>query len=195
MCIRDSRQRDPGDAMYLVRLGFVKVSQSFPGGDLVLAYHGRGEFFGEMGLIGEEQRTATCTAVDRCDPRRAYRAESSGRVAVPDRLPAVTGETGGERGGRREPPPGLEAQRTGLVIRPKNGDLGRSASFQGSPYLTGAHTPIQHEKGCRNRAIPLLCSSLSSPSEVIDGIEKTSVRSPSLRCTNRAIASRAAKAH
>src|SRR5262249_21063603 len=61
-----------------------------------------------------------------CDPRRENRAESSGRVAVSHRFPAVTGSRR-QRGAGREPPPGLEAQRTGLVIRPKNGDLGRSA--------------------------------------------------------------------
>ena len=66
------------------------------------------------------------TAVDRCDSRRENRAESSGRVAVSHRLPAVTGETEGKRGGG-EGPRRPEAQRTGLVIRPKNGDLGRSA--------------------------------------------------------------------
>jgi Fe-S-cluster-containing hydrogenase component 2/CRP-like cAMP-binding protein len=61
------RQGDPADAFYLVRLGFVKVSQHHPGGDLVLSYLGRGGYFGEMGLLGGGVRTATCTALDHVD--------------------------------------------------------------------------------------------------------------------------------
>ena len=40
-------------AFYLIRIGFVKVSEPHPGGDLVLAYLGRGGYFGEIGLLGE----------------------------------------------------------------------------------------------------------------------------------------------
>ncbi len=61
------RQDEPADSFYLVRLGFVKVSQHFAGGDLVLAYHGRGDFFGEMALLTNEPRNATCTAVDHVE--------------------------------------------------------------------------------------------------------------------------------
>lgn len=61
------RQGDVADAFYLVRLGFVKVSEHRPGGDLVLTYLGRGGYFGEMGLLGGGQRTATCTALDHVD--------------------------------------------------------------------------------------------------------------------------------
>lgn len=35
----------------LVRLGFVKLSQSFPGGELVVAYLSRNSYFGESGLL------------------------------------------------------------------------------------------------------------------------------------------------
>ncbi|MGH9674123.1 MAG: cyclic nucleotide-binding domain-containing protein, partial [Bryobacteraceae bacterium] len=45
------RQGDIADAFYLIRLGFVKVSQDFPGGELVLTYLSRGSYFGEMGLL------------------------------------------------------------------------------------------------------------------------------------------------
>ncbi len=45
------RQGDPADAFYLIRLGFVKVSQEFPGGEMVLTYLSRGSYFGEMGLM------------------------------------------------------------------------------------------------------------------------------------------------
>ena len=45
------RQGDIADAFYLIRLGFVKVSQNLPGGELVLTYLSRGSYFGEMGLL------------------------------------------------------------------------------------------------------------------------------------------------
>ena len=45
------RQGDVADAFYLIRLGFVKVSQSFPGGDMVMNYLTRGSYFGEIGLL------------------------------------------------------------------------------------------------------------------------------------------------
>jgi CRP-like cAMP-binding protein/Fe-S-cluster-containing dehydrogenase component len=61
------RQGDSADAFYLVRLGFVKVSQRHPGGDMILTYLGRGGYFGEMGLLGGGARTATCTALDHVD--------------------------------------------------------------------------------------------------------------------------------
>jgi CRP-like cAMP-binding protein/ferredoxin len=61
------RQGDIADSFYLVRLGFVKVSEPHPGGELVLAYLGRGGYFGEMGLLGEGRRTATCTALDHVE--------------------------------------------------------------------------------------------------------------------------------
>lgn len=61
------KQGEPADNFYLVRLGFIKVSQQHPGGELVLAYLGRGQFFGEMGLLSGGARTATCTALDHAE--------------------------------------------------------------------------------------------------------------------------------
>ena len=61
------RQGDAADAFYLVRMGFVKVTERHPGGDVVLNYLGRGSYFGEMGLLGGGVRTATCTALDHVD--------------------------------------------------------------------------------------------------------------------------------
>jgi CRP-like cAMP-binding protein/Fe-S-cluster-containing hydrogenase component 2 len=71
------RQGDLADSFYLVRIGFVKVSQSQPGGEHVLAYVGPGKYFGEIGLMShlpELQgraprgvRVATCSALDHVD--------------------------------------------------------------------------------------------------------------------------------
>src|SRR6266853_1986910 len=58
------KQGEPADSFYLVRLGFVKISEGYPGGELVLAYLSRGDYFGEIGLLGGGGRSATCTALD-----------------------------------------------------------------------------------------------------------------------------------
>src|SRR5436190_56916 len=61
------QQGAPADSFYLVRIGFVKVSENYPGGELVLAYLSRGDYFGEIGLLGGGVRTATCTALDHVE--------------------------------------------------------------------------------------------------------------------------------
>ncbi len=68
-------QGDIADSFYLIRLGFVKVSEPHPGGDLVLAYLGRGGYFGEIGLLGGGIRTATCTALDHVELVRIHAEE------------------------------------------------------------------------------------------------------------------------
>ena len=61
------KQGEPADAAYLVRLGFIKVSQGYPGGELVLRYVGRGDYFGAAGVLGSGIRSATCSAVDHVE--------------------------------------------------------------------------------------------------------------------------------
>jgi CRP-like cAMP-binding protein/Fe-S-cluster-containing hydrogenase component 2 len=72
------RQGEPADHFYMVRLGFVKVTQNYPGGERVLDYLGPGRHFGEIGLLSalakfslegipagyQGMRTATCAALD-----------------------------------------------------------------------------------------------------------------------------------
>lgn len=61
------KQNDPADAFYLIRVGCVRVSQNHPGGEMVITYLGRGEYFGEMGLLKGGKRTASCTALDHVE--------------------------------------------------------------------------------------------------------------------------------
>jgi CRP-like cAMP-binding protein/Fe-S-cluster-containing hydrogenase component 2 len=61
------RQGEAADSFYLVRIGFVKVSQTHAGGEIVLAYLSRGEYFGETALLEDTVRTATCTALDHVE--------------------------------------------------------------------------------------------------------------------------------
>jgi CRP-like cAMP-binding protein/Fe-S-cluster-containing dehydrogenase component len=69
------RQGEVADAFYVVRIGFVKVSEEYAQGDLVLAYLGRGGYFGETGLLWEGRRTATCTALDHVELVRIHAAD------------------------------------------------------------------------------------------------------------------------
>jgi len=62
-----AHQGDAADCFYLVRIGFVKISEEYPGGELVLAYLSRGDYFGEIGLLGGGVRTATCMALDHVE--------------------------------------------------------------------------------------------------------------------------------
>jgi len=62
-----ARQGEAADCFYLVRIGFVKISEDYPGGELVLAYLSRGDYFGEIGLLGGGVRTANCTALDHVE--------------------------------------------------------------------------------------------------------------------------------
>jgi len=61
------RQGDLADAFYLIRIGFIKVAEDHPEGELILAYLGRGGYFGEIGLLTEGRRVATCTALDHVE--------------------------------------------------------------------------------------------------------------------------------
>jgi Fe-S-cluster-containing hydrogenase component 2/CRP-like cAMP-binding protein len=61
------RQGDAADSFYLIRIGFVKVSEEKMGGELVLAYLALGGYFGEIALLTGSPRTATCTALDHVE--------------------------------------------------------------------------------------------------------------------------------
>jgi CRP-like cAMP-binding protein/thioredoxin reductase/Fe-S-cluster-containing hydrogenase component 2 len=57
------REGDPGDALYLIRNGQVKISKTSAGKELVLSYLVAGNFFGETALLPDSVRTATVTAI------------------------------------------------------------------------------------------------------------------------------------
>jgi CRP-like cAMP-binding protein/Fe-S-cluster-containing hydrogenase component 2 len=80
------KQGEPADSFYLVRLGFVKISEAYPGGELVLAYLSRGDYFGEIGLLGGGGRTATCTALDHVE---LVRISAEDFLAMVERFPGV----------------------------------------------------------------------------------------------------------
>jgi len=54
---------DPADRFYIIAAGEVEISRTSPDGDAVkLARLGRGQFFGEVGILAETKRTATVRA-------------------------------------------------------------------------------------------------------------------------------------
>ncbi len=62
------RQGDPGNAMYLILSGSVRVEMSTPSGALVhLADLHRGACFGEVAVLSGSERTATVTALTPVD--------------------------------------------------------------------------------------------------------------------------------
>jgi len=93
------RQGDAADSFYLIRIGFVKVSQKYPGGELVLSYLSRGNYFGEMGLLGAGTRTATCTALDHVEVVRI--SGDDFRLMI-ERFPDVRRALGGVAQARTE---------------------------------------------------------------------------------------------
>jgi len=72
-------------SFYLVRIGFVKVSENYPGGELVLAYLSRGDYFGEIGLLGGGVRTALALPRSRRTRSDLWRRFRRHGCAVPQR--------------------------------------------------------------------------------------------------------------
>src|SRR5918995_6794809 len=56
-------QNDPGDSLYIVLQGRVRISTTDHfGRERVLAFYGPGEFFGDMAVLTDAPRSATATA-------------------------------------------------------------------------------------------------------------------------------------
>jgi CRP-like cAMP-binding protein/Fe-S-cluster-containing dehydrogenase component len=81
------KQGEPADAFYLVRMGHVKVIENYADGQsMVLSYLSRSQFFGEIGLLGNTERTATCQAIDHVEAVRIGKEEFAEMV---NRFPAI----------------------------------------------------------------------------------------------------------
>jgi CRP-like cAMP-binding protein/Fe-S-cluster-containing dehydrogenase component len=77
---------DPATHFFLVRIGFVKMVEAHPGGDLVLAYQGKGGFFGEIGLMETGKYAFTVTALDHVE---VVRIDAKNFKAMVERFPDV----------------------------------------------------------------------------------------------------------
>jgi CRP/FNR family transcriptional regulator, cyclic AMP receptor protein len=59
------KEGDPGDGMYVIVSGSVEVTKQVDEGSRwQIAQHGPGMCFGEMALLGNQVRAATCTALE-----------------------------------------------------------------------------------------------------------------------------------
>lgn len=61
------KQGDPGDTMYLIMRGKVRVETETPAGRVQLAELGRDACVGEVAVLTEQNRTATVTAIGDVD--------------------------------------------------------------------------------------------------------------------------------
>ncbi|MBU3672615.1 MAG: cyclic nucleotide-binding domain-containing protein [Sinobacteraceae bacterium] len=59
------REGQPADGMYLLRSGSVRVTKADSDADMVVL--GAGSHFGELGLVDDSPRSATVTAMERCE--------------------------------------------------------------------------------------------------------------------------------
>src|SRR5215217_6867222 len=62
------REGEPGDQMFVIQAGAVRISKTMSGEPKVLAVLGPGEFLGEMAILNGKPRTATATVIEatRC---------------------------------------------------------------------------------------------------------------------------------
>jgi len=62
------REGDPGDVMYVIQSGSVRITKAIAGEERVIAVLGAGEFLGELAILNGKPRSATATVTEttRC---------------------------------------------------------------------------------------------------------------------------------
>jgi putative peptide zinc metalloprotease protein len=75
------RQGDPGDTFYLIARGRVGVTVDGPEGPQEMGELVEGDYFGEIALLRETTRTATCRALDRVEALTLSREDFGGLLA------------------------------------------------------------------------------------------------------------------
>ena len=92
------RQGEPSEDLYLIPDGSVSVivdDIENPEQEMVVSYLNQGQFFGEMGLFGEEHRTANLVTRTPCEfGRFSYQDFHAIRQQFPDVLYALTTQIG-----------------------------------------------------------------------------------------------------
>lgn len=84
------RERDPGDSLYMIHNGVVKISKWIGDRERVLAYLRDGTYFGEIALIRNEPRSATVTALTRVEVAQILREDFHALLAeYPDLLARI----------------------------------------------------------------------------------------------------------
>jgi CRP-like cAMP-binding protein/ferredoxin len=97
------REGDPGDSLYMIHNGVVKVSKWLEGRERVLAYLRDGTYFGEIALIRNEPRSATVTALTKVAVAQILREDFHTLLAEhPDLLARVRDMTQRREGATSE---------------------------------------------------------------------------------------------
>ncbi|MBI3328159.1 MAG: cyclic nucleotide-binding domain-containing protein, partial [Nitrospinae bacterium] len=95
------RERDPGDSLYLIRNGTVKISTWMGDRERVLAYLRDGTPFGEMALIRNEPRNATITALTKVEVAQMMRDDFHALLREHPEILSKVQETIRQREGER----------------------------------------------------------------------------------------------
>jgi putative peptide zinc metalloprotease protein len=86
------KQGDVGDELYIIKSGKVEVSVRSDADDTerIVAYLGEGEYFGEVALVGDVLRTATCRATTPLEvwalSKRDFNQLARSNLDLPERL-------------------------------------------------------------------------------------------------------------
>ncbi len=81
------REGEPGAGMYIIKRGAVNILIRAPeGGDRVIASLGDRQFFGEMALLEDEARSATCVATERTELLGFFEPDLEGLIERDARL-------------------------------------------------------------------------------------------------------------
>ena len=94
---------DPGDKLYIILEGKVRISREVPGmGEEALAVLGPGEVFGEMALLDESPRSADALVHERC--RLLVITKDAFDDSLPPQGPRLRGALELRADARRAPP-------------------------------------------------------------------------------------------
>jgi CRP/FNR family cyclic AMP-dependent transcriptional regulator len=81
------REGQPADSLYLIRSGSVRVSK--PGNDSDVVMLGTGSHFGELALVDDGPRSASVTAIERCEVLRVDTAALRMKLDAAPQVAAV----------------------------------------------------------------------------------------------------------
>jgi len=84
------RENEPGQDMYIIQSGSVKITKRVRNIEKTLVVLGKGEFFGEMSILNDKPRSASAVSVEDCEllviDRRTFEAMVKGNPEIALRI-------------------------------------------------------------------------------------------------------------
>jgi CRP/FNR family cyclic AMP-dependent transcriptional regulator len=84
------RENEPGQDMYIIQKGSVKITKKVRNIEKTLVVLGRGEFFGEMSILNDKPRSASALTAEECEllviDRRTFEAMIKGNPEIALRI-------------------------------------------------------------------------------------------------------------